>query len=210
MARVEVPMPQMGESIAEGTVSVWLKKVGDTVERDEPIMEISTDKVDAEIPSPTAGTLVEIVVKEGETVEVGTVVAYVETEAGAVATAPPSEPALPAAAAGQPESGAGDADMAAADTATAPSANRGPSGGPQTAETRSRSGCAQKSSPLVRRIAAEHGVEVSEVEGSGRMGRVTKDDILAYVEEQKKAPAEERQRRGPRGDAGRPAEVRRR
>jgi 2-oxoglutarate dehydrogenase E2 component (dihydrolipoamide succinyltransferase) len=81
MARVEVPMPQMGESIAEGTVSVWLKKVGERVERDEPIMEISTDKVDAEIPSPVAGVLVEVVVSEGETVEVGTVVAYVETEA---------------------------------------------------------------------------------------------------------------------------------
>jgi pyruvate dehydrogenase E2 component (dihydrolipoamide acetyltransferase) len=188
MARVEVPMPQMGESIAEGTVSVWLKKVGDTVERDEPIMEISTDKVDAEIPSPTAGTLVEIVVQEGETVEVGTVVAYVETEAGAVATAP-SEPALPAAAAGQPESGAGDADMAAADTASAPSANRGPSGGSTDGGNSLEERLRQKSSPLVRRIAAEHGVEVSEVEGSGRMGRVTKDDILAYVEEQKKAPA---------------------
>jgi pyruvate dehydrogenase E2 component (dihydrolipoamide acetyltransferase) len=83
MARVEVPMPQMGESIAEGTVSVWLKKVGDTVERDEPIMEISTDKVDAEIPSPAAGTLVEIVVSEGETVEVGTIVAYIDTDAKA-------------------------------------------------------------------------------------------------------------------------------
>ena len=82
MARVEVPMPQMGESIAEGTVSVWLKKVGDRVERDEPIMEISTDTVDAEIPSPVAGVLAEVVVNEGQTVEVGTVVAFIETEAG--------------------------------------------------------------------------------------------------------------------------------
>src|SRR5688572_27545121 len=80
MARVEVPMPQMGESIAEGTVSVWLKKVGDLVERDEPIMEISTDKVDAEIPSPASGLLDEILVKEGETVEVGTVVGYINTD----------------------------------------------------------------------------------------------------------------------------------
>src|SRR5688500_15473108 len=95
MARVEVPMPQMGESIAEGTVSVWLKKVGDRVERDEPIMEISTDKVDAEIPSPVAGVLAEVVVSEGQTVEVGTVVAFIETEAGAAAAAPaaPSKPA---------------------------------------------------------------------------------------------------------------------
>src|SRR5690606_7004905 len=85
MARIEVPMPQMGESIAEGTVSKWLKKVGDEVARDEPLLEISTDKVDAEIPSPAAGTLAEIAVQEGATVEVGTVVAYIETEKGAVA-----------------------------------------------------------------------------------------------------------------------------
>ncbi|HEU0015991.1 MAG TPA: biotin/lipoyl-containing protein, partial [Longimicrobium sp.] len=115
-------MPQMGESIAEGTVSVWRKKVGERVERDEPIMEISTDKVDAEIPSPVAGTLAEIVVNEGQTVEVGTIVAYIETEAGAAAAAPaapaPSaEPAggvpgetttvMPEAAVGQAESGGG-------------------------------------------------------------------------------------------------------
>jgi len=80
VARIEVPMPQMGESIAEGTVSKWLKQVGDTVERDEPILEISTDKVDAEIPAPSAGILVEVVVEEGETVEVGTVVALIDPE----------------------------------------------------------------------------------------------------------------------------------
>ncbi len=90
MARIEVPMPQMGESIAEGTVSKWLKQVGDSVERDEPILEISTDKVDAEIPSPESGTLVEVRIQEGETVEVGTVVAYIDTEAGAAIT-PTSE-----------------------------------------------------------------------------------------------------------------------
>ncbi|HEU0300610.1 MAG TPA: biotin/lipoyl-containing protein, partial [Longimicrobium sp.] len=101
MARIEVPMPQMGESIAEGTVSVWLKKVGDRVERDEPIMEISTDKVDAEIPSPVAGVLAEVVVNEGQTVEVGTIVAYIETEAGAAAAAGPA--AAPA-----PDAGAHD------------------------------------------------------------------------------------------------------
>jgi 2-oxoglutarate dehydrogenase E2 component (dihydrolipoamide succinyltransferase) len=125
MARIEVPMPQMGESIAEGTVSVWLKKVGDKVERDEPIMEIATDKVDAEIPSPAAGILTEVVVQEGETVEVGTIVAYIETDvtaaAGAAASAPapaaagepaagvPGETAttLPEASVGQPETGGG-------------------------------------------------------------------------------------------------------
>ncbi|HEX8431459.1 MAG TPA: biotin/lipoyl-containing protein, partial [Longimicrobium sp.] len=95
MARIEVPMPQMGESIAEGTVTVWLKKVGDQVQRDEPIMEIGTDKVDAEIPSPAAGILVEVVVQEGQTVEVGTIVAYIETEAGAVAAPSAAAPAAP-------------------------------------------------------------------------------------------------------------------
>jgi pyruvate dehydrogenase E2 component (dihydrolipoamide acetyltransferase) len=188
MARVEVPMPQMGESIAEGTVSVWLKKVGDKVERDEPIMEISTDKVDAEIPSPTAGTLVEIVVQEGETVEVGTVVAYVETEAGAaVSAAAPAEPNLPEAAVGQPEVN-GEAAAPVQSRTNEEAAPRGAvaeAGGGNTLEERLR----QKSSPLVRRIAAEHGVQLSEVEGSGRMGRVTKDDILAHVEERKQAPA---------------------
>ncbi|MGB1780421.1 MAG: biotin/lipoyl-containing protein, partial [Longimicrobiales bacterium] len=94
MARIEVPMPQMGESIAEGTVSQCLKQVGDSVERDEPILEISTDKVDAEIPSPSDGTLVEISVQEGETVEVGTIVAFIDTEGGA-AVAAPSPPAEP-------------------------------------------------------------------------------------------------------------------
>jgi pyruvate dehydrogenase E2 component (dihydrolipoamide acetyltransferase) len=189
MARVEVPMPQMGESIAEGTVSVWLKKVGDLVERDEPIMEISTDKVDAEIPSPTAGTLVEIVVQEGETVEVGTVVAYVETEAGAAAAAQPAAEAaaLPAAAAGQPEVGSSPAaasPAASQERSSSTGEDHGSEGG-DSLEERLR----QKSSPLVRRIAAEHEIRLSEIEGSGRMGRVTKSDILAYVEERKHAPA---------------------
>jgi 2-oxoglutarate dehydrogenase E2 component (dihydrolipoamide succinyltransferase) len=195
MAKIEVPMPQMGESIAEGTVSVWLKKVGDAVERDEPIMEISTDKVDAEIPSPAAGTLAEIVVQEGETVEVGTVVAFIETEAGAVAetpAAPASAPAgereteMPEAAVGQPEPAgagapAGSASAAAASSAASPLRSAPPTGngGPQTREERLRT----RSTPLVRRIAAEHGVEVAAVSGTGRDGRVTKEDVLRFVEE---------------------------
>ncbi|HSU12811.1 dihydrolipoamide acetyltransferase family protein [Longimicrobium sp.] len=196
-------MPQMGESIAEGTVSVWRKKVGDRVERDEPIMEISTDKVDAEIPSPVAGVLAEIVVSEGQTVEVGTVVAFIETEAGAMATvsaAAPSDPAagvpgeqpttLPEAAAGQPEArevaNAGGAPAQAVTASKQAQAGGASSnGGPQTAEERLRT----RSTPLVRKIAAEHGVEVAAVQGTGRAGRVTKEDILKYVEEQKAAPA---------------------
>lgn len=186
-------MPQMGESIAEGTVSVWLKKVGDTVERDEPIMEISTDKVDAEIPSPVAGTLAEIVVQEGSTVEVGTVVAYVETEVGAAPQPSASAPSMtetttemPEAAVGQPET---PAAVPAESRAAAPTASGASAGGngdsPQTAEERLRT----RSTPLVRRIAAEHGVEVAAVQGSGRAGRVTKEDILRHVEERKQAPA---------------------
>src|SRR5215218_10642485 len=95
MAKIDVPMPQMGESIAEGTLSKWLKKVGDEVRRDEPIFEISTDKVDAEIPAPNAGVLAEILVQEGQTVPVGTVVARLETEKGASIAAPASQPSQP-------------------------------------------------------------------------------------------------------------------
>ena len=181
MARIEVPMPQMGESIAEGTVSVWRKKVGDRVERDEPIMEIATDKVDAEIPSPAAGILTEVLVQEGQTVEVGTIVAYIETEAGATASPAPSAPA--------PALDTGEGMIAAKDVPTAkaaaPEAVAASSGGPETAEERLR----RKSTPLVRKIAAEHGVEVSAVQGTGRAGRVTKDDILRHVESGKTAPA---------------------
>src|SRR5690606_29560060 len=174
MARIEVPMPQMGESIAEGTVSKWLKKVGDTVARDEPLLEISTDKVDAEIPSPAAGTLVEILVNEGETVEVGTVVAYLDTEAGAAVQPAEAAPA-PAAAAPAPAP-APEAPPAAAPepAAPAPAAEAAPA----TEEDRLR----QRSSPLVRRIAAEHGVDLAQVRGTGQGGRVTKQDIMAFIE----------------------------
>src|SRR5213594_4018468 len=102
MARVDVLMPQMGESIAEGTLSKWLKKVGDELKRDEPLFEISTDKVDAEIPAPAAGTLAEIKVQEGQTVPVQTLVAVIETEKGATAPAPPQSAPAPAAAAAKP------------------------------------------------------------------------------------------------------------
>jgi len=105
MAKIEVIMPQMGESIAEGTLSRWIKKVGEPVKRDEPIFEISTDKVDAEIPSPAAGVLAEILVTEGQTVAVQTVVAKIETEAGAATAAPPPPPAAAPPKAPAPERG---------------------------------------------------------------------------------------------------------
>jgi pyruvate dehydrogenase E2 component (dihydrolipoamide acetyltransferase) len=198
MARVEVPMPQMGESIAEGTVSVWLKKVGDRVERDEPIMEISTDKVDAEIPAPVAGVLAEVVVNEGQTVEVGTIVAYIETEAGAAASAPAAAAPAPAGSTDHiqvpeerpttlPEAAVGQAETGGAPAGgqSAPAGAPASSDGPASLEERLRT----KSTPLVRKIAAEHNVEVHQVPGTGRNGRVTKEDILKFVEEGAKAPA---------------------
>ncbi len=175
MARIEVPMPQMGESIAEGTVSQWMKQVGDAVERDEPILEISTDKVDAEIPAPASGTLVEIVVPEGETVEVGTIVAYIETDAGA-AVAAPAAAAAPAAEA----PAAPTAPPVAAPVVEATAA----SGGDQSAEERLRT----RSTPVVRKIAEEHGIDIASVSGSGHAGRVTKQDILDFIESGASAP----------------------
>src|SRR6266516_2373918 len=175
MARVDVLMPQMGESIAEGTLSKWLKKVGDPVKRDEPLFEISTDKVDAEIPAPAAGVLAEIKVQEGQTVAVQTLVAVIETEKGAAipaaaVTAPPSAAAQRAPAA------PGCAVPAAAGIAAAAPVGKGD--GAETGEERLR----RRSTPLVRKIAAEHHVDISAVSGTGFAGRVTKQDILGFIE----------------------------
>ena len=154
-----VVMPQMGESIAEGTIVRWIKKVGEAVDRDEPLFEISTDKVDAEIPSPAAGVLLEIVVKEGETVPIHSVVATIGV-AGEKATA--------SAAVGQPEM---------------PPAAETPPPAPPTAvaDPLAEDGRGQRSSPLVRRIAKEHGVDIGGITGSGAGGRVTKHDILEFI-----------------------------
>jgi len=176
VARIEVPMPQMGESIAEGTVSKWLKQVGEAVERDEPILEISTDKVDAEIPAPAAGTIVEISVKEGETVEVGTVVAFIDTEAAPSGNGggPASEPSR-----GAPVSEAPAPPAAAALSGVAPpEGSSQPMSGGDSAEERLR----QRSTPVVRKIAEEHGVDLQGVPGTGHAGRVTKQDILGFIE----------------------------
>ena len=198
MARVDVIMPQMGESIAEGTLSKWLKKAGDTVKRDEPIFEISTDKVDAEIPSPSAGVLAEILVQEGETVAVQTVVARLETDASSAATtAAPAAPA-PATAAQSPAApkAAAEPKPSAAPAAAAPAPSRpaapppapvtapaaaqssGANGGAETAEERLR----RRSTPLVRKMAAEHNLDLGSIPGSGLAGRVTKQDVLSYLE----------------------------
>jgi len=166
----DVVMPQMGESIAEGTIVRWIKKVGDRIDRDEPLFEISTDKVDAEIPSPAAGILVEIRAKEGETVPVNSVVAVIG-EAGAAVTAAPVKAGVPV-----PVPSAPGAAPAAAPPAMA-------------AEIAS-DGQRQKSSPLVRKIAQEHNLDLARVPGTGLGGRVTKDDILGYLGkgEQRTAP----------------------
>ena len=205
MARIDVVMPQMGESIAEGTLSRWLKKLGDAVKRDEPMFEISTDKVDAEIPAPSAGVLAEILVQEGETVAVQTVVARLETEVGAVVTAPatatpqpapapakaapPSAPAPAAAAparavvAPAPTTPATASAAPAAPAAAAPPAPAG-NGAQETAEERLR----RKSTPLVRKMAAEHNLDLSSIPGTGIAGRVTKHDVLGYLEAPAAAP----------------------
>jgi 2-oxoglutarate dehydrogenase E2 component (dihydrolipoamide succinyltransferase) len=234
-------MPQMGESIAEGTITKWLKKVGEHVERDEPLFEISTDKVDAEIPSPAAGTLTEIKFKEGETVEVNAVVAVLDggdgaatgssgagqaeantatatppaapaSQAAVSARTPPPPPAPPAAPTAPPQSSSTQASSteqaaqpeparastqaaqqsastveqagraqspASAPTPAPPTASgAGGNGGEQTAEELRRT----RSSPLVRNIAREHGIDISRLEGTGASGRVTKNDILSFIE----------------------------
>ncbi len=159
-----VVMPQMGESIAEGTIVRWIKKVGDNVDRDEPLFEISTDKVDAEIPSPAAGVLTDIRAKEGETVAVNSVVAVIGGEQPAQAAAAGQPTPMPEAAAGQPEKG------------KTPAVQEEPA--PRRTEDLRR----QKSSPLVRRIAQEHDVDISRIQGTGISGRVTKQDILGFIE----------------------------
>src|SRR6188474_120502 len=156
-----VVMPQMGESIAEGTIVRWIKKVGDSVDRDEPLFEISTDKVDAEIPSPGAGVLTEIKVKEGETVAVNSVVAVIGGSGAApvepeAATAD-SAPAAPAPSASVPEAAVGQPEVS-------PKPRSG-EGGPE-AENR------QRTSPLVRRIARDHNVDIRQINGTGISGRV--------------------------------------
>jgi 2-oxoglutarate dehydrogenase E2 component (dihydrolipoamide succinyltransferase) len=177
----------MGESIAEGTLSKWLKKAGEPVKRDEPIFEISTDKVDAEIPAPSSGVLVEVLVAEGQTVAIQTVVARIETEAMAVASlgAPASlvpadaTPTRPPALAGAPPPVGESTPTAAAPphhSVASPTISPPPGTG-SSFEARLRT----KSSPLVRKIAAEHGVEIAALAGTGIAGRVTKKDLLGYL-----------------------------
>ena len=228
----EVVMPQMGESIAEGTITKWLKNVGDHVDRDEPLFEISTDKVDAEIPSPAAGTLTEVRFKEGETVEVNTVVAVLDGNGTGPQSKPEAEstskeePAAPVETLAAPPEPAKTESQATVErpkpmitSEPAPTAvppplhktevktlvkkseptSKGPAGG----QTPQRSGDADelrrtKSSPLVRKIAEEHGIDIKQLEGTGMSGRVTKNDILSFLESGSPArPAEAVSVKGP-------------
>jgi pyruvate dehydrogenase E2 component (dihydrolipoamide acetyltransferase) len=160
---IDVVMPQMGESIFEGTITKWLKKVGDSVQRDEPLFEISTDKVDAEIPSPAAGTLSEIKVEAGSTVQINTVVAVIG--GGAAKASAPAAAAAPVPA----------ATSNAAASAAASSAPAAPSAEAAHSER-------LRSSPLVRKIAKEHQLDLRQVPGTGSSGRITKDDVLQYID----------------------------
>jgi pyruvate dehydrogenase E2 component (dihydrolipoamide acetyltransferase) len=185
---VDVIMPQMGESIFEGTITRWLKKPGDRVERDEPLFEISTDKVDAEIPAPSAGVLKEIKVTEGQTVPIQTVVAVIDA-GGAAAGAPaptPAQPPAPEKAAAPKAAAASPAPAAPAPAPAAPAASAAPVAPPPKA---GGNGQKIRSSPLVRKIAKEHNVDLASMEGSGAGGRISKKDILAAVESGGAKPA---------------------
>ena len=184
---VDVVMPQMGVSVSEGTITKWLKQEGEQIEADEALLEISTDKVDTEVPSPASGVVTQILVPEGETVEVGTKLAVIGGEGGASAEAPPAaEPEAPAA----PEEVAQPAESPAVEAApaaeAAPAPPPAPEPAPQPAAAPAPADGQQNGksfvSPVVARIAAEHGVDVSSVPGTGRGGRVTKKDILNFVE----------------------------
>jgi len=175
----DVVMPQMGESIFEGTITKWLKKPGDKVERDEPLFEISTDKVDAEIPSPSAGVLKEIKVNEGQTVPIQTVVAVIDGAGSAPAAAAPAPAPAKAPA---PQAAAAPAPPPAARPATPPPAAEAPTQtAPQAVPVPQRSGERIHSSPLVRRMAAERGIDLTTVPGTGAGGRISKQDIEAVI-----------------------------
>jgi 2-oxoglutarate dehydrogenase E2 component (dihydrolipoamide succinyltransferase) len=173
---VDIVMPQMGESIFEGTITKWLKKPGDKVERDEPLFEISTDKVDAEIPSPSAGVLKEIKIGEGQTVPIQTVVGVIDA-AGSAAAAPapaPAKAASPAPAKAPAAAPTAPAPAAAAPRPASPAPAAAPASGPASSER-------IHSSPLVRRMAKEHGIDLTTVQGTGAGGRISKQDIEALL-----------------------------
>jgi pyruvate dehydrogenase E2 component (dihydrolipoamide acetyltransferase) len=178
---VDVVMPQMGVSVSEGTITKWLKQEGEEIQADEPLLEISTDKVDTEVPSPGTGIVQQILVQEGETVEVGSRLAVIGSEAQAPAEEPPAEEKAPEQATTEAAAEAAAASSAEAPAPAAPEPEPAPA--PEAVpSTDGREDGKSFVSPVVARIASEHGVDVSQVEGTGRGGRVTKKDILAFVE----------------------------
>jgi 2-oxoglutarate dehydrogenase dihydrolipoamide succinyltransferase (E2 component) len=182
---IDVVMPQMGVSVSEGTITKWLRNEGETIEADEPLLEISTDKVDTEVPSPGTGVVQKILVQEGETVEVGTKLAVIAPEGAPAAAEEEPEPAPePEAEAVPPE----PATAEAAAEADAPSSAETPAPTPVPAAPDVSGNGKTFVSPVVARIAAEHGIDVGAVPGTGQGGRVTKKDILAFVESGAQAP----------------------
>jgi len=179
---VDVVMPQMGVSVSEGTITKWSKNVGDTIEADETLLEISTDKVDTEVPSPASGVVTEILVQEGETVEVGTVLARIGGEAPAAVPAPTRAPEP----ATQPA--AEEATAAATEGQAAPEPEPTPAPAAPAPQPAAADNGKAFVSPVVARIAAEHGIDPSQIPGTGTGGRVTKKDIVAFVEGQAAAP----------------------
>jgi len=196
MGLAQIKMPQLGESVTEGTVEKWLKSEGDMVKRDEPLVEVVTDKVNAEIPSPFEGKLVKIAATEGETVRVGAVIAQIET-ASAGSAAAPAPPAKEAAAPHPEAPAAAPAPRTAAAAPAAPSA-AAPSGD---------GGERARLSPAVRKLASEHGIDATTLRGSGMGGRVTRDDILAAVEGGSAAAPAAARAPAPSPSAPRPARV---
>jgi pyruvate dehydrogenase E2 component (dihydrolipoamide acetyltransferase) len=215
---VDVVMPQMGVSVSEGTITKWLKSEGEHVEADEPLLEISTDKVDTEVPSPGTGTVTQILVQEGETVEVGTRLAVI----GGTPVEAPEAPPEPATAAAAEESAAASSADTAAPSAETTDAQ--PAAAPTTETTTTPTAAAAPAapappstdgksfvSPVVARIASEHGVDVASVPGTGRGGRVTKKDILGFIDAgpptEAAAPAEAPPPEAPPAPAPAPAEA---
>jgi pyruvate dehydrogenase E2 component (dihydrolipoamide acetyltransferase) len=183
----DIVMPQMGESIVEGTITKWLKKPGDKVQRDEPLFEISTDKVDAEIPAPASGILREIKVSEGTTVQVNTVVGTIAVD-GEAASAPASAAAAPATEKAAAEKAATGKKDEKKEDKREPAASASPAPSPAQAQESSEDEEA-RSSPLVRKIAREHGISLSQISGTGLGGRISKQDIMSFIERQSSAPS---------------------
>ena len=201
---IDVVMPQMGVSVSEGTITKWLKQEGEQVEADESLLEISTDKVDTEVPSPASGTLTQILVQEGETVDVGTKLAVIGGDG--TAAAPKEDVPEPAMAQAAAESASvSDAPSTPPTADTVQEAQPAPAAASETTEAQSTNGKTFVS-PVVAKIASEHGVDPSQVQGTGRGGRVTKKDILNFIESGAQAapPAPPAQPEAPKAPAAAP------